>query len=491
MSAFRLLFLLLAPLTALSAEVTIGGCPYVDDQAPGGDAICVNGTTTEVDTRRHGSQFIYRVEPAGPDTVWDARGLYVRATSYGPYSINETVGLSSYLYHEGSGNLATAYGSTNQFLNRGPGTVNIATGSFNQARQHDFGGAITLARGSLNAAQNYRASGVGIVTGYGAHNRIEQAVAGGRIDIGYASLNEIRNLGGAIGTAVSLETSLNNSGTVENYAGLRINAPIGNTPTVTNYAINSLHPGKSFFAGNIGLNTQNVAQFNFRISSNITGATSAAALRLDGKVQGDVTSIGTGFTSAIGVAAGAAIPQLYHSVVDQGVFGAGASVADQYGYTVTSAMNGAARNYAFRHDLALDPNDWGFYGAGAAQNALAGKTRIGSTSTPKNTLDVTGSFGRGKPVVVTGDYAVGASDNWIVNNKVGSPLSVMLPAASSFPGRELYLTNWQATAAESTGSDVIPLAGGSAETSILPAADGAWAALVSDGTNWIITQAGE
>jgi hypothetical protein len=41
----------------------------------------------------------------------------------------------------------------------------------------------------------------------------------------------------------------------------------------------------------------------------------------------------------------------------------------------------------------------------------------------------------------------------------------------------------------SASSNVVPLAGGSAGTAILPATDGAWATLVSDGTNWIIMQA--
>jgi hypothetical protein len=38
----------------------------------------------------------------------------------------------------------------------------------------------------------------------------------------------------------------------------------------------------------------------------------------------------------------------------------------------------------------------------------------------------------------------------------------------------------------SASSNVVPLAGGAAGTAILSATAGAWATLVSDGTNWIV-----
>lgn len=94
----------------------------------------------------------------------------------------------------------------------------------------------------------------------------------------------------------------------------------------------------------------------------------------------------------------------------------------------------------------------------------------------------------GAPVTKTGDFTVAASEKWLIINK-GSACTVTLPLASSFPGRELNFTNiGGAFTTVSASSNVVPRAGGAAATSILPGTDGAWARLVSDGTNWIIMQ---
>lgn len=101
-----------------------------------------------------------------------------------------------------------------------------------------------------------------------------------------------------------------------------------------------------------------------------------------------------------------------------------------------------------------------------------------------------GSFSRGLPVTKTGDFTLAATENWVLNNK-GSACVVTLPAAASYPGREVMFTNiGGAFALTSASSNVVPKEGGSAGTAILAATDGVWATLVSDGTNWIIMQAG-
>lgn len=92
------------------------------------------------------------------------------------------------------------------------------------------------------------------------------------------------------------------------------------------------------------------------------------------------------------------------------------------------------------------------------------------------------------PVTKTADFTVAANEKWIINNKSGSSCTVTLPTASSNTGRELYFLNHQAQTLVSASSNVVPLAGGSATTAILEAVAGANATLVSDGTNWIMTQ---
>ena len=92
------------------------------------------------------------------------------------------------------------------------------------------------------------------------------------------------------------------------------------------------------------------------------------------------------------------------------------------------------------------------------------------------------------PATKTANFSVGASEVWLINNKSGSSCTVTLPAASSNTGRVLYFLNYQNQTLVSASSNVVPLAGGSAGTAILEAVAGANATLVSDGTNWIMTQ---
>ena len=93
------------------------------------------------------------------------------------------------------------------------------------------------------------------------------------------------------------------------------------------------------------------------------------------------------------------------------------------------------------------------------------------------------------PVTFTANFSVGASDVWMINNKVGSSCTVTLPSASTNSGRVLYFQNYQPQTLVSASSNVVPQAGGAAGTAILTNNAGDWATLVSDGTNWVIMQA--
>lgn len=92
------------------------------------------------------------------------------------------------------------------------------------------------------------------------------------------------------------------------------------------------------------------------------------------------------------------------------------------------------------------------------------------------------------PVTKTADFTVAATDLWLINNKSGSTCTATLPTASSYSGRVLHFQNYQAQTLVSASSNVVPLAGGAAGTSILLASSGDSATLVSDGTNWLMTQ---
>jgi hypothetical protein len=92
------------------------------------------------------------------------------------------------------------------------------------------------------------------------------------------------------------------------------------------------------------------------------------------------------------------------------------------------------------------------------------------------------------PATKTADFTVAATEVWLINNKSGSTCTVTLPTPSTNSGRVLYFQNYQVQALVSASSNVVPLAGGAATTSILLASSGDSATLVSDGTNWLMTQ---
>jgi hypothetical protein len=92
------------------------------------------------------------------------------------------------------------------------------------------------------------------------------------------------------------------------------------------------------------------------------------------------------------------------------------------------------------------------------------------------------------PVTKTADFTVAATEVWLINNKSGSTCTVTLPTPSTNSGRVLYFQNYQVQSLVSASSNVVPLAGGAAGTSILLASSGDSATLVSDGTNWLMTQ---
>jgi hypothetical protein len=102
-----------------------------------------------------------------------------------------------------------------------------------------------------------------------------------------------------------------------------------------------------------------------------------------------------------------------------------------------------------------------------------------------------GGTGMAATTVVTkvADFTLADNEGWIINNKSGSTCTVTLPAASSWGGRAVTFKNLQLQTLVSASSNVVPLIGGAAGTAILPGLVGAWATLVSDGTNWVVMAA--
>ena len=116
--------------------------------------------------------------------------------------------------------------------------------------------------------------------------------------------------------------------------------------------------------------------------------------------------------------------------------------------------------------------------------------RVGiNTASPSATLHVNGNLSRNAPKTVTTAHTVDSLTNWIICDGTAA-ITLTLPTASSWTGREIMVKTIQPYAVNSATSNVVPIDGVAAGTAILPATDGAWCTLVSDGTNWIIMQRG-
>jgi hypothetical protein len=93
------------------------------------------------------------------------------------------------------------------------------------------------------------------------------------------------------------------------------------------------------------------------------------------------------------------------------------------------------------------------------------------------------------PVTFTGSPAVITVSDYYIFNR-GAAQIVTMPNPTLFAGRVLYFKNIQAQTVASDATNVVPIDSATAGTAILPATDGAWAQLLSDGTNWVITARG-
>lgn len=90
------------------------------------------------------------------------------------------------------------------------------------------------------------------------------------------------------------------------------------------------------------------------------------------------------------------------------------------------------------------------------------------------------------PAIKTASFTLGANENYVICNGSAANVAVTLPAASSVPGRVVVIKNLSGTyTVISASSNVKPISSDTAGTAICAASAGAWAMLVSDGTNWV------
>jgi len=134
-------------------------------------------------------------------------------------------------------------------------------------------------------------------------------------------------------------------------------------------------------------------------------------------------------------------------------------------------------------------------------DASTSKVGIG-TNSPTKTLDVNGELN----VLSAGTFGGRLNTNWLertYSNSTSTSLTVSvnttwlklennstitltLPNAATYPGKELHIKNAGTGAVNSLSSNIEPLNSTTIGTAILASGGGKWATLVSDGTYWVI-----
>ena len=256
----------------------------------------------------------------------------------------------------------------------------------------------------------------------------------------------------------------------------------------TGYTLNTLGHGAGISVTN-GSGTISIANTGvLSFSAGTTGLTPSAATTGAVTLAGTLIAVngGTGFSSyAVGDLLYAntttTLAKLADVATGNALISGGVGVAPSWGKIgLTTHVSGI-----------LPVANGGTGVATASANTVFAGPTTGASAPPAFralvAADITG-LTYSAPVTKTADFSVAASDLWLINNKSGSTCTVTLPTASSYTGRILHFQNYQVQALVSASSNVVPIAGGSAGTSILVASSGDQATLVSDGTNWLMTQ---
>lgn len=229
--------------------------------------------------------------------------------------------------------------------------------------------------------------------------------------------------------------------------------------------------------GNVNGSIQLFAEFgsitDVAISNNVVLPNTAA--------RGIYFDARTGFNISNFAITGNVIGQVTGSTAGEGIFLRGATTPNILNGTVSGNRIAADRyptRFQWTENVVITGNVSTFPGAPFQQDFV-------DTGSQNIVLDR-----RTSPIrtVTAATATIDAADQFIICNRAGT-ITLTLPGASTYPARELTIKTIQAQAVDSASSNVVPIDGTVAGTAILPAVDGAWAMLKSDGTNWIIVQA--
>lgn len=266
--------------SGLSGAMRIGDDPdktAIEADAVGGLLLNVTKTSTVTTVGSNSGnnvliQGYLDVNPASAQVGdIDHRAARFEVGSRGSNAINETVGLSGYNFHHGTGALTIAYGVTGQFFNQSTATVATAIGTLAAVWQNGEG-VLTDAHGLYGICASYRASGVGVTAGTGVYGEASVRStgtattmhggefllwisAGGTITNGHAGrfTVDVDHASATLTNGYGVRIDSENAGTLANLYKLYIAAHAGTAPSTSHYAVYCADTARSYFAGNVGI----------------------------------------------------------------------------------------------------------------------------------------------------------------------------------------------------------------------------------------------
>jgi hypothetical protein len=180
------------------------------------------------------------------------------------------------------------------------------------------------------------------------------------------------------------------------------------------YNIYASGTADNYLAGGLSIGTVNVTgyygTFNVGGSGSPTGGY-LSAVSASQSIPATTTARYDSFTSFPTIpAASFSLTDINHFFANPSSFGAGVSVTAQYGFNAQPTLTGATNNYGFYGGInaAAGKVRYNLYMGGTADNYLAGKLSVGTTSTAQP-LTVCGANGSGftGERIINGNYGTG------------------------------------------------------------------------------------
>ena len=233
-------------------------------------------------------------------------------------------------------------------------------------------GAATYSAGVLNVP-NYTLAGLGGVSGTGITGQV------------------------SYWSGASAQAGTNNLfwDAATNRLGVNIN-----TPSTALHVV-----GNGFINGRLGVGTSTLTSHGLHVGANISGAAISYGVLQSGTVQAGVSTLAAGYENQVNIADGLTANAYHHFRAVQNTLGAGATLAFQAGFFVTSTLTSATNNYGFYGNMPSGTGSWNIFMAGAGNNYMAGNLLLGNSSDTTEKLQVTGT------AKITGATSIGGALN--------------------------------------------------------------------------------